>query len=395
MTHVVIGVFEDMGKLAMVRQELTRAGFAEGDINVKSQEGSGGSRTASASAGTGEKEEGGIAHFFRSLFGLDSDDDEHSGLYSEAVRRNNAVVTVNASDDDKADRAEEILDRCGAIDVEERSAQWRQEGWTPAAAKQSSTSMRNTATGQAQARQATTQPAGNEPMAGAGSVQGQKIPVVEEELLVAKREVRRGGVRVFSRVREVPVEESVTLREEEAKVTRRPVDRPATEQDLAAFKETSVEVRETAEEPVISKKARVIEEVEVGKQTTQREEKVRDTVRHTDVEVEQLGGADHDADFRQHWTSTYGSSGSRYDEYAPAYRYGSTLAGSGHYTGRTWEEIEPEAREDWEKQHPGSTWERFKDSIRYGWEKLTGSAQSGAGRSPSGRSGPQPGRTTA
>jgi uncharacterized protein (TIGR02271 family) len=210
----------------------------------------------------------------------------------------------------------------------------------------------------------------------------------------AANELRRGGVRVYSRVRETPVEESVTLRQEEAKVSRRPVDRPATEQDLAAFKETSVEVRETAEEPVISKKARVIEEVEVGKQTTQRQEKIRDTVRRTDVEVEHLGGEDHDADFRQHWTSNYGSSGSRYDEYAPAYRYGSTLAGSGQYTGRTWDEIEPEAREDWEKQHPGGAWERFKDSVRYGWEKLTGSSDAGGAARGSGRDRSQPGRTT-
>ena len=57
----------------------------------------------------------------------------------------------------------------------------------------------------------------------------------------------------------------------------------------AAFKETSIEVRETGEEAVVSKTARVVEEVEIGKEATSREETVHDTVRKTEVDVEQLG----------------------------------------------------------------------------------------------------------
>jgi len=45
---------------------------------------------------------------------------------------------------------------------------------------------------------------------------GGVIPVIEEELVVGKRQVERGGVRVFSRMVETPVQESVTLREEHA-----------------------------------------------------------------------------------------------------------------------------------------------------------------------------------
>ena len=116
-----------------------------------------------------------------------------------------------------------------------------------------------------------------------------KIPVVEEQLNVGKREVQRGGVRIFTRTTERPVEESVTLREEHARVERHPVDRPATEAELGnAFEEKSVELRETAEEPVVAKTARVVEEVDVDKEVSTRTETVRDTVRRRDVEVEDL-----------------------------------------------------------------------------------------------------------
>ena len=52
------------------------------------------------------------------------------------------------------------------------------------------------------------------------------------------------------------------------------------------MRDQSVEVTEMAEEPVVRKKARVREEVVVGKETTQRTETIRDTVRRTEVEVE-------------------------------------------------------------------------------------------------------------
>ena len=99
------------------------------------------------------------------------------------------------------------------------------------------------------------------------------IPVVEEEMVVGKRTVDAGGVRVFRRVVEIPVEESVQLREEHINVDRRPVDRLATDSDLA-FGDRTIELTETAEEAVIGKSARVVEEVVVGKTTTERTETI-------------------------------------------------------------------------------------------------------------------------
>jgi uncharacterized protein (TIGR02271 family) len=117
----------------------------------------------------------------------------------------------------------------------------------------------------------------------------QAIPVVEEELRVAKREVETGGVRVNTSMSERPVEARVDLREEHVRVERHRVDRPASGADLdAATRDGTIEVTETAEVAVVGKDARVVEEVVVGKEATERTETVRDTVRRTDVQVEQL-----------------------------------------------------------------------------------------------------------
>jgi hypothetical protein len=185
------------------------------------------------------------------------------------------------------------------------------------------------------------------------------IPVVEEELSVGKRQVERGQARVHTRVTERPVEESVRLRDEKVTVERHPVDRPATE-------------------PVVSKRARVVEEVTVRKEAREHTETVHDTVRRKDVDVEPAGAAHtteargfeaYVAGFRRHHTTAFAGSGTVYEDYEPAYRYGYDLGMNARYRGRDWTALEADARRDWEARQPG-TWERFKDAIRYGWEKV-------------------------
>ena len=119
------------------------------------------------------------------------------------------------------------------------------------------------------------------------AAEGTSIPVVEEELAVGKRTVDAGGVRVYRRVVEIPVEEAINLREEHVNVTRKAVDRPASEADLNQGNRT-IELTETAEEAVIGKNARVVEELVVGKNVTERTEHIHDTVRRTEVEVEEV-----------------------------------------------------------------------------------------------------------
>ncbi len=120
--------------------------------------------------------------------------------------------------------------------------------------------------------------------------QGETVQQVEEELSVGKREVATGGVRVTTSVSERPVEETVTLREEKVAAERRPADRALSpEQAEAAFQGKTVEMLGTREEVEVSKQARVVGEVAVGKQVEEREETIQDTVRRTEVEVEEIG----------------------------------------------------------------------------------------------------------
>ncbi len=122
----------------------------------------------------------------------------------------------------------------------------------------------------------------------AAAADGAVIPIVEEEIEVGKRTVQRGGVRVYRRLVETPVEESVNLREEHVKIDRQPVNRDATAGELAMAGERTIELTETAEEAVVGKSATVVEEVRIGKEVTNRAEHIHDTVRHTEVDVEQL-----------------------------------------------------------------------------------------------------------
>jgi stress response protein YsnF len=120
--------------------------------------------------------------------------------------------------------------------------------------------------------------------------QEETVQEVEEELTVGKRKSASGGVRVVSSVSETPVEKTVTLREEEIEVERKPVDRKLSPKEAeAAFEEKTVELLATSEEAEISKEARVVEEVSLNKRVEEREETVRDKVRRTEVEVEEVG----------------------------------------------------------------------------------------------------------
>ena len=274
MNSVLVAMFDSQQAAASARERLISAGFPEGSVTLTGGEPSSmSSSTSSPSVQSTGEEKGPIARFFDSIFGNDDDVSTRSGYtetYNEAFRRGSYGVTVTSSSDQQSQEAETILNDCGAIDIDEKAQAWRNEGWSGGSA----TAM------QTGAPSAT-------PLQDAGTTR--KLQEVQEELKVGKRAVSRGSVRVFSRTSEVPVEETVRLREEHAQIQRVAVDRPATEADLAtAFKEGSIEVREMDEEAVVSKTARVTGEVEVGKTATEREETIRDTVRQTKVDVEQV-----------------------------------------------------------------------------------------------------------
>jgi uncharacterized protein (TIGR02271 family) len=201
-------------------------------------------------------------------------DENDAHAYAEGIRRGGALVTVRASDTEVG-RIVDILDDEGTVDFDERETTWRSEGWTGAGATTASTTATGT-TGLANRASATSDRA------------DEVIPVAEEELHVGKREVNRGRVRLHSRVVERPVSEQVSLREEHVQVERRPVSGTTQAGTLAGdpFQERTIEVEERGEEAVVSKEARVVEEVVVRKEAETRTETISDTVRKTEVDVE-------------------------------------------------------------------------------------------------------------
>lgn len=76
-----------------------------------------------------------------------------------------------------------------------------------------------------------------------------------------------------------------------------------------------------------------------------------------------------DTVYREDFRTRYADIGGTFDDYQPAYRYGSMLRRDSRFKDRDWTDVEEAARKDWEQQHPG-TWERFKEAIRYSWNRV-------------------------
>lgn len=314
MRSTLVGIFENRPAAERARSELLRAGFADDEVDLRTGTDDRDWRAPDDRSAYEDESETTIgetvADWFRSLFGVDGDDD--LGIYTEAMRRGESVVTVRTTDGDRVDRASDILEACGSIDIDEKADEWQAQGWTrPAAMREAGDASAPTpsaplgataasagAMGAASSRDAGdgtraagNAPAGEELRAGASK----RIPVIEEQLRVGKRIVGRRRLRVYTRMVDEPVREDVHLTDERVRIDRRDVDRPATEADYRAAQAGPIEATERGEEPVVEKHARVVGEVEIGKEKHERQETVRDTVRHTDVEIRKIDEAGRNA----------------------------------------------------------------------------------------------------
>lgn len=236
MGMVIMGLFDEQQQAVRAQAALQAIGIPINQTSLVNQ----GVETTTS----GEAQKDNWWERFKDMLGFGV---HHEDLpyYHEGLRRGGTLLTVQ-TDESRENEIAGIFADHNAVDIDTRAKEWRSAGWSP-----------------------------DEQMA---------IPIVEEELKIGKRLVRRGGVRVYTSVTEKPVEEAVTLREEHVEVTRRPADRAATASDLSTA-DAPIEITETAEEPVVSKQAKVVEEVVLQKAATERTETVKDTVRRKDVDV--------------------------------------------------------------------------------------------------------------
>ncbi|WP_207534224.1 YsnF/AvaK domain-containing protein [Desertivirga arenae] len=262
MSKTVIGIFDSARDAQEAVSRLSTAGIERERVDIanRAETNTSVDRDDDNDTGFGNS----ISSFFSNLFG---DDDDDAKKYSEVAQRG-YTITVHANTAEEADRAAEILDNTGAIDVDERATQLR-SGYT---SSENYTSSVDT----------------NRISDRDSDITNRSIPVIEENLEVGKREVQSGGARLHSRIVERPVEEHIRLRSERVNVERNPVNREATSADFDTFKEGTIELTERKEIPVVNKEARVVEEVSLNKEVEETEETIRDTVRKTEIDVENL-----------------------------------------------------------------------------------------------------------
>jgi stress response protein YsnF len=274
MAQTVVGFFDDAAEAQRAVEQLVSNGFDRSRIDVSSGNNRGALSTSSTSSDPdnihdSRDSDNGVTRFFKNLFG---DDDDEADRYSRVGMQSNSIVTVHAQSADEAERAADLLDDYGAINVNERASQYGNTGVSSDSDRTSAYSDTNRSN------------------MGNSTDSDTTINRIEENLEVGKRTVESGGVRVRSRIVERPVEESIRLREERVTVERNPVDRVADRSELANFEERDIELTERAEVPVVNKEARVVEEIRLNKDVQEREETIRDTVRSTEVDVENLSG---------------------------------------------------------------------------------------------------------
>ncbi len=302
----IVALYETRAQADAAREKLVAAGVDGSTVQVMD-------KGADEMAGGVDYEAGnqGLWGSIKSLFM--PDEDAHA--YSHAVGAGHAMVVVTPNAKSDRNQIIQALETTDPLDFDAKLEEWRQSGYNYAPSSATTTStgtnMASTAatggaalagaatagaatagtktTGTATTGTTTTGTAATAaPMTGTAARAGdtETIKVMEERLRVGKREVAGGAVRVRSYVVERPVEEQVHLHEERVTVERHPVDRAVTGADAAAFQERTIEARATSEEAVVSKDARVVEEIGIRKEASDRTETVRDTVRSTKVDVE-------------------------------------------------------------------------------------------------------------
>jgi len=267
--QVITAFFDSRSEATKAIEELAKAGIPRAGIRLMPENEGSTSATPTTSYDTTKDEKGFWASLEEFFF-----PEEDRFTYAEAMHRGTIMVSASV-DSAHSEIAEDILEKYGTVNIEEREASWRKEGWsgyTGSSTARETGSARANLTGENASKATTT---GDE-----------VIPVVEEQLRVGKRQVSSGRVRIRSYVVETPVQEQVNLRQERVSVERRAVDRPVTGADETLFRDRTIDAVERSEEAVVAKDARVKEEVVVKKNVEDQTQTVQDKVRRTEVEVE-------------------------------------------------------------------------------------------------------------
>lgn len=349
---------------------------------------------------TGAVAGAGLGALAGALIGMGVPEDE-ARYYEGEFSQGRTIVTVRADGPGQFQQARDIMMRYGAYDVENRQPVDSERGGSHAhthshdggATMHSHPHTHPAGTPEQHDHSHAGAGAGHTPSGAMGGQtrMGQNADTVklrEEQLHVEKDRVQAGEVRIGKEVVEEQKTMNVPVTREEVVIERRPVNQPS---DKPITGDTGViEVPVTQERVNVEKETVVTEEIGVKKQVHQETQQVSGTVRREEARIETQGNVPMGGSmgnqvmtgsrswestmptFRQHWQSNFGSSGGRWDEYEPMYRYGFDQYNSGRYSGRSWNDVEPEFRRDWESRNPGQSWDRASNPVKHAWDHLTG-----------------------
>jgi stress response protein YsnF len=246
----VVTAYDSIDKAKNAMRVLQNAGYDTSDLSIID-------RTALKSHETDH------VGLWRRLFGENVWDHE-AAVYGDTIDKGGAVLAARVPDDQVA-RVMALLDVHQPLDV--HSVATKIGETVPVQAKALVTP----------------------PIAKADARDPETLKLAEEQLNVGKRLFETGTTRIRRFITETPVEQQVSLHEEHAEVVRKAISDPSYVADID-WSDKAYEVQETAEQAVVSKSSRVVEEVTLRKTGSDRVETVKDSVRRQQVEVEKIPG---------------------------------------------------------------------------------------------------------
>jgi hypothetical protein len=124
MQRTLIAVFDNRGDAQSAIEELVLSGFSRQQIRLSEGDPTGapaGAPGTDSTSGAGSIVDS-IRNFLGNLFGTDNS--EHVQKYSDAVTRGHHVLTLTAADQPEVERAADIVERYGPVDIDEKAAEW-------------------------------------------------------------------------------------------------------------------------------------------------------------------------------------------------------------------------------------------------------------------------------
>ncbi len=276
----IVTLYDTAEHAEAARRNLEAAGFPPSDISSISN------KTLSM---PGDKlRDPGLWH---RLFGREIQQYE-AALYGRSVEAGGTLLTIRVPETDVA-RATAILNAHQSVDVLKRAEQQgllktavpTKPAVAPMPVTRTEAPVTRTEVPPVAATRPTSSGVANE------TSREEVIALAEEKINVAKRVIQDGTTRIRRFVTETPVEAQVTLHEEHARVLRRAITDPNYTRNLD-WTDKTIEITETAEEPVVTKSAHVAEEVVIQREGSDHVKTVRDKVRRQEVEVEHISRND-------------------------------------------------------------------------------------------------------